>query len=99
MKNHMSDIDKTLEDVISIAQRLVNRAEKDKSKINSTLIEEKVKTASAVVSPENPEAIDQAAATAELIRRFSHWIGKVATLKDDTGHVDWLVAARKKDRH
>ena len=95
----MSDIDKTLEDVISIAQRLVGRAEKDKSKITSALIEEKVKAASAVVSPENPEAIDQAAATAELIRRFSHWIGKVATLKDVTGHVDWLVAARKKDRH
>lgn len=95
----MSDIDKTLEDVISIAQRLVGRAEKDKAKITSTLIEEKVKAASAVVSPENPDAIDQAAATAELIRRFSHWIGKVATLKDVTGHVDWLVAARKKDRH
>lgn len=95
----MSDIDQTLEDVISIAQRLVGRAEKDKSKITSTLIEEKVKVASAVVSPENPEAIDQAAATAELIRRFSHWIGKVATLKDVTGHIDWLVAARKKDRH
>ncbi|MES2242109.1 MAG: Z1 domain-containing protein [Pseudomonadota bacterium] len=95
----MSDIDKTLEDVISIAQRLVGRAEKDKSKITSTLIEEKVKAASAVVSPENPDAIDQAAATAELIRRFSHWIGKVATLKDVTGHVDWLVASRKKDRH
>lgn len=95
----MSDIDKTLEDVISIAQRLIGRAEKDKSKITSALIEEKVKAASAVVSPENPQAIDQAAATAELIRRFSHWIGKVATLKDVTGHVDWLVAARKKDRH
>ena len=92
----MADNDKKLEDAISIAQVLL-RSEKDKSKITSSLIEEKVKTACMVVSPENPEAINQSQAIAELIRRFSHWIGKVATLKDNTGHEDWLVAARKKD--
>ena len=92
----MPDIEKNLADVISIAQLLL-RSEKDKSKITSSIIEEKVKTACIAVSPENPSAIDQAAATAELIRRLSHWIGKVATLKDMTGHMDWLVASRKKD--
>ena len=92
----MPDIEKSFADVISIAQLLL-RSEKDKSKITSSMIEEKVKTACIAVSPENPEAIDQAAATAELIRRLSHWIGKVATLKDVTGHMDWLVASRKKD--
>ena len=83
----MADNDKKLEDAISIAQVLL-RSEKDKSKITSSLIEEKVKTACMVVSPENPEAINQSQAIAELIRRFSHWIGKVATLKDNTGHED-----------
>jgi hypothetical protein len=92
----MADNDKKLADAISIAQVLL-RSEKDKSKITSSLIEEKVKTACLVVSPDNPEAINQSEAIAELIRRFSHWIGKVATLKDNTGHEDWLVAARKKD--
>ena len=58
----MPDIEKNLADVISIAQLLL-RSEKDKSKITSSMIEEKVKTACIAVSPENPEAIDQAAAT------------------------------------
>lgn len=92
----MADIDNNLANVISIAQLLL-RAEADKSKITSSLIEAKVKTACMAVSPEDPNAVDQSAATAELIRRFSHWIGKIATLKDNSGHQDWLVASRKKD--
>lgn len=88
--------DKYLEDVISIAQVLL-RKEKDKSKITAALIEAKVRTACMAVTPENLPAVNQAAAVEELIRRFSHWIGKVATLKDNTGHEDWLVATRKKD--
>jgi hypothetical protein len=92
----MTDDEKKLASVISIAQTLL-RAEKDSTKITSTLIEEKVKLAASVVSPHDPSAVDQKAATTALIQRFSHWIGKIATLKDVTGHVDWLVAARKKD--
>ncbi len=46
-----------------------------------------------------PHEVDQASAVATLVQRFSHWIGKAATLKDDTGHVDWLTAARKRDWH
>ena len=53
----MSDIEKNLADVISIAQLLL-RSEQDKSKITSSMIEEKVKTACIAVSPQNPEAID-----------------------------------------
>src|SRR5687767_11492201 len=92
----MTEGEKKLASVISIAQTLL-RAEKDTAKITATLIEEKVKLAASVVSPEEPSAIDQKAATVALIQRFSHWIGKIATLKDVTGHVDWLVEARKKD--
>jgi hypothetical protein len=92
----MTESEKTLASVISIAQTLL-RAEKDTAKITASLIEEKVKLAASVVSPEDASVIDQKAATIALIQRFSHWIGKIATLKDVTGHVDWLVAARKKD--
>jgi hypothetical protein len=92
----MTETDKRLASVISIAQTLL-RAERDTAKITATLIEEKVMLAATVVSPHDPSAIDQKAAIAALIQRFSHWIGKIATLKDLTGHVDWLVAARKRD--
>jgi Z1 domain len=92
----MTQDEKLVASVVSIAQTLV-RAENDKSKITATLIEEKVKLAAAVVSPQDPSAVDQEAATFLLIQRFSHWIGKIATLKDNTGHVEWLVAARKED--
>jgi len=33
----------------------------------------------------------------ELIRRFSLWIGHDKTLKNELGHIPWLVSARKKD--
>ena len=41
--------------------------------------------------------IDKQAAVAELIRRFSLWIGKDSTLADNEGHKAWLTAARRKD--
>ena len=33
----------------------------------------------------------------ELILRFSLWIGKDSTIKNDEGHKEWLNAERKKD--
>jgi hypothetical protein len=92
----VTEEEKKLANVISIAQTLL-RAEKDTAKITTALIEKKVQLAATVVSPQDPLAIDQKAATVALIQRFSHWIGKIATLKDVTGHVDWLVETRKKD--
>lgn len=92
----MTEEEKLLASVVNIAQTLV-RTEKDKAKITTTLIEEKVKLAAAVVSPQDPAAVNQMQAISILIQRFSHWIGKIATLKDNTGHIDWLVAARKED--
>ncbi|MBK9246083.1 MAG: Z1 domain-containing protein [Burkholderiales bacterium] len=82
--------------VISLAQTML-LAEREKSGITPSLISEKVKVAAAVLSASFPEGIDQDAAITELIRRFSHWIGKDASLHDIEGHVPWLVAARKKD--
>lgn len=41
--------------------------------------------------------IDRNEAVAELIRRFSLWIGGATMLADKTGHKDWLNASRRKD--
>ena len=87
-----------LEDVIATAQRLV-KAEKDSSKITPSYIAEKVKLAAAMFATDPPVPLDEAKAVATLIQRFSHRMGKATTLKDNTGHFDWLTAARKKDWH
>jgi hypothetical protein len=92
----MAEIDKTLLDVISIAQTLL-RAEKDRGQITPALIAEKVKLAAGMLSTSSVKILDQEAAIAQLIQRFSYWIGKDSTLQDSEGHVPWLVAARKKD--
>ena len=86
------------ENVIATAQRLV-KAEKDKSKITPAYIAEKVQKAAEMFAGESPFAVEQAKAVTMLIQRFSHWMGKATTLKDNTGHVDWLMAARKRDWH
>lgn len=87
-----------LENVIATAQRLV-KAVKDKSKITPAFIAEKVQKAAEMFAGTSPFAVDQATAVSTLIQRFSHWIGKATTLKDNTGHFDWLTAARKRDWH
>ncbi|MDO8767126.1 MAG: Z1 domain-containing protein [Burkholderiaceae bacterium] len=87
-----------LENVIATAQRLV-KAEKEKAKITPAFIAEKVQKAAEMFAGESPFAVDQAKAVSTLIQRFSHWMGKATTLKDNTGHLDWLTAARKKEWH
>ena len=92
----MADSDALQSKVISIAQTLL-RDEPDESKRSPTLIAEKVATAASLFGEAGKSLIDQSAAVAELIRRFSHWIGSDGMLRDDKDHVDWLDAARKKD--
>jgi len=87
-----------LENVIATAQRLV-KAEKDKSKITPAFIAEKVQKAAEIFAGDSPFAVDQTKAVGTLIQRFSHWIGKATTLKDNTGHFEWLTSARKRDWH
>ncbi len=87
-----------LEDVIATAQRLV-KAEKDSSKITPSYIEDKVMLAAAMFASDPLVPLNKAKAVSTLIQRFSHRMGKATTLKDDTGHFDWLTAARKKDWH
>ncbi|ROO39942.1 endonuclease [Pseudomonas sp. AF76] len=87
-----------LENVIATAQRLI-KAEKDKSKITPTYIAERVQLATAMFAGDSPHTVDQGKAVVTLIQRFSHWIGKSTTLKDNAGHFDWLTATRKRDWH
>jgi hypothetical protein len=86
------------ENVVATAQRLV-KAEKDKSKITPSYIAEKVHKAAEIFGAESPLAVDQQKAVSTLIQRFSHWMGKSTTLKDTSGHLDWLTASRKRDWH
>lgn len=87
-----------LGNVIATAQRLV-KAEKDKSKITPAFILAKVQLATTMFAAESPSSVDQGQAVSTLIQRFSHWIGKATTLRDNTGHFDWLSATRKRDWH
>lgn len=85
-----------LENVIATAQRLV-KAEKDKTKITPAYIAEKVARAAQMFAADESVTLDHQLAVATLIQRFSHWVGKSTTLKDDTGHHEWLTSARKKN--
>jgi hypothetical protein len=84
------------EDVVATAQRLL-KAEKDKSKITPALVAEKVQLAASMFIGNSLQTLDHSKAVSTLIQRFSHWMGKATTLTDNTGHVDWLNASRKKD--
>lgn len=77
--------------VITIAQTLLLR-EKDKAAITPALIGDKVDLAITVT-----QAIEcnRDAVIAELIRRFSLWIGQDSLLVSEEGHQHWLVAGRK----
>jgi hypothetical protein len=89
----MTDFNEATASVIIIAERLLS-AEKDKT---AALISARVDMAAGIVAVSAAEPIDKSAAVAELIRRYSQWIGKDTTLSDDTGHKAWLSAAKKKD--
>lgn len=87
-----NSINKNQESVISIAQTLL-KIEKDKGiNITPALIHSKLKLVS--LADQSLE-FDIAEAQEELVRRFSYWVGKEATLKDTYDHIDWLNAERK----
>jgi hypothetical protein len=81
---------------LSIAQSLLI-AEKDVGPITKALITQKVTIAATVVAQGNEDSVDKTAIIAELIRRFSLWIGRDTALSDMTGHEAWLSTARKKN--
>ena len=92
----MADFSTPTATVVSIAQSLL-MAEKETAPITAARITEKVDISASVVAPGNEQSIDKAAVIAELIRRFSLWIGQDTVLSDTIGHHPWLGAVRKKD--
>lgn len=79
---------------VSIVQTML-KADMEKAMVTSTLIAEKVDLVADSLFSGKP--IDRREAVAELIRRFSLWIGGASVLSDNAGHKDWLSAARRKD--
>jgi hypothetical protein len=92
----MNDKEKQFADVVSVAQTLL-RKQKEKGDITPLVIKDKVLLAAGMLAGESEEPFDVDRAVQELVRRFSHWIGKDSSLQDDEGHIQWLNAARKKD--
>ena len=92
----MNDKEKQFADVVSVAQTLL-RKQKEKGDITPFVIKDKVLLAASMLAGESEEPFDVERAIQELVRRFSHWIGKDSSLQDDEGHIQWLNAARKKD--
>ena len=88
------DQTKFLQRFISIVQTAL-AADMEKGAVTPSLIAEKVDFVANNLYPD--EDIDRKEAVAELIRRFSLWIGGAITLSDKTGHKDWLTASRCKD--
>ena len=64
--------------------------------VSAALIHEKIEDVLRM-KPRWGDGLDREAVTAELIRRFSVWVGQDATLKNNAGHVAWLTASRKRD--
>lgn len=82
------------EKVVKFAQELLN--DDDPETISATLISERIDEVLAGL-PRLRDGLDRGAAVAELVRRFSLWIGKDQTIQSDAGHVPWLDAQRRRD--
>jgi hypothetical protein len=82
--------------IINIAQTLLRNQQARGEEITSGLVVEAVAKAANVMGQD--DRTDIQSAVAELIRRFSHWIGQDSMLENTEGHVAWLSAERKKGR-
>jgi hypothetical protein len=84
----------SIDGIISIAQILLRKEREKGFEITPALIEKKIDVA-ALTDPD--ASFDRGAAIAELVRRFSHWVGQEAILKNTYDHIDWLDSERKKN--
>lgn len=94
----MLDTSSPLMPVFNIAQSLLDIEKANQQAITPTLIADKVDQAIAVVGGSRSSE-DRELMITELIRRFSHWIGRDSALEDTHDHIAWLVSERKKDWH
>lgn len=90
----MSEFNRVTSTVISNAQNLLMADAAQNP--TASLIKEVVERAASIMPRREDEPIDIDGAVAELIRRYSIWIGQNSTLSDDSDHEAWLGAARKR---
>ena len=90
----MSEFNRPTSTVISNAQNLL--MEQATQNPTASLIKEMVELAASIMPRREDEPIDIEGAVAELIRRYSIWIGKNSTLSDDSDHETWLGSSRKR---
>ena len=81
--------------VIKLVQELLLE-EAGTNPVTTTLISETIDRI-LLLSPDWRTRIDRQAVEGELIRRFSLWIGRDATLSNNEGHKDWLTPGLKRD--
>jgi len=80
--------------VVKIVQELL-LGEEGGTTITPGLISEKINLA-LLINPKWAVDLDREAVIAELIRRYSEWVGKAEMLGSDIGHVSWLNPGRKQ---
>ena len=90
----MSEFNRPTSTVISNAQNLL--MEQSTRNPAASQIKEMVELAASIMTRREDEPIDIEGAIAELIRRYSIWIGRNSTISDDTDHETWLNSSRKK---
>lgn len=91
----MVDSEAAQSKVVSIAQILL-RDEPEETTRSPSAIAEMVRLA-ALTSKLGPDQFDEAAAVAELIRRFSQWVPNDSAISDPDGHRDWFKPSLKRN--
>ena len=94
-KQHATMATTTEQRVIKLVQELLLE-EADTRPVTPALISETIDRVLALY-PDWRDRIDRQAVMDELIRRFSLWIGRDATLSNNEGHKDWLTPGLKRD--
>ena len=90
-----SPTNETFYKVVKMARALLERGGKGDRSPPSMIVEKIDQILS--MKPSWRVDLNIEAAVAELVRRFSVWVGESAILRDDSGHKDWLVASRKQN--
>ena len=82
--------------ILSIAQNLLRRTStKTGLAITPEMIDAELNKL-AMLMEDDFAVVDREQLVDELIRRYSHTVGRNATLSDDSDHVPWLTAERKR---
>ncbi len=90
-----ASIDETQQKIVKFVQELL-LDEEDRTLITPALIAEKMEMV-VRINPRWGHNLNREAITDELLRRFSLWIGQDTMLRSDSGHVQWLNAARRRE--